>query len=131
MVSQDVVAKGKISQMEVQTDAQMELDAKEIAKNNVTKKTKPKKVSWLKRLFSKKNGPMGVTNISKRPINVNLSESVKGVLFILLECLAMGFLLNVMSNNFGLSISALKSLGWAVVWWLVKFKLPEVVRLYR
>jgi len=105
---------GGTSQMDVDIGKQIEKDSK-------------------RSIFKKKQtaGPMGVTNISKKPIRINISDDVKKFLLLIVECVIVGALLTVMFNNFGFRISVMDFLAWIIAWWIIRFKAPEIIRSYR
>lgn len=78
----------------------------------------------------KKTGPMGVTDVNKGKIRLNISDDAKRILWMIIECVIIGFLINVMMHNFGFRIGIINSLGWTILWWILRFKLPEVRRRY-
>jgi len=85
------------------------------------------------KIFNKKStGPMGVTDISKRRLRINLSPDIQKFLFLIAECLIVGFLIMIMFNNFGnFKIGLINYFGWSVLWLMIKFVLPDVIRRYR
>jgi hypothetical protein len=137
--------------MDVDIDKQLEEEVKEAEKKNKQdleakqkkeeeEKTKKelekaarKKLPIIKRIFPKKltSGPMGVTDIAKGKVKIVIDKKYSTLLFMTLECLIVGFLINIFAYCFGMSISIIHSLGWAVGVWLLKFKMPEIVKLYR
>lgn len=147
MEDQETVPKGNISQMDVDIGKQIEKDAKdseekskqeEIKKEEelqkkITEKAKRKKIPFLKRIFKRRKsaGPMGVTDISKKPVRINLSEDIKKLFWIILECIIIGILISIFASNFGMKMSIMDCVGWMICWWLVKFKMPDIVRSYR
>ena len=145
----EVVPKGNISQMDVDIDKQRVLDAKnaseqttkdklaslnktaEDKKKQLAEKKARKRIPFLKRLFARKKGPMGVTDISKRPIRLNISIEVVKSLAIIAESIIMGFLLNIFFFNFGFRFTILSAIGWGIGFWAIKYRLPEIFRSYR
>lgn len=145
------VPKGNVSQMDVDIDKQLEEEAKVAEeKNKQDKIAKEKKAAddkakleaekatrknlpLMQRIFPRRltAGPMGVTDISKKKIRFNIDQKHKTLILMTVECLIIGFLINILAYCFGMSVSIIHSLGWAVGFWLLKFKMPATIKLYR
>lgn len=147
-MADQIVPKANISQMEADIAKQEEIDTIESQENKKKelldkkgKESKKKKrrlntfagnLKFIKDLFRKKQpGPMGVTDVEKGKIRLNIAPEYKNFLWMVLECLIIGFLLNIMMHNFSFRIGIINIFGWSIFWWLLKFKMPDIKRSYK